>query len=76
VNQALEGEMFKTNEGTLDRIVRVIAGIVILALFFVYPDAAWRWWALIGLVPLITGLVGTCPIYSIFGISTCPTKKA
>jgi nitric oxide reductase large subunit len=68
--------MFVTNEGMLDRIVRVVVGVVVLALFFVYPDAAWRWWTLIGLVPLITGLVGTCPIYSIFGISTCPTKKA
>lgn len=68
--------MFKTNEGTLDRIVRVVVGIAVLALIFVYPDAAWRWWALIGLVPLITGLVGTCPIYSIFGISTCPMKKS
>ena len=67
--------VFKTNEGTADRAVRIIAGVVLLALFFLYPDASWRYWTLIGIVPLLTGLVGTCPLYSILGISTCPMKK-
>jgi hypothetical protein len=64
--------MFKTNEGTLDRALRVIAGLVLISLVFVGPKIVWGW---IGLVPLITGLAGTCPVYSLLGISTCPMKK-
>lgn len=68
--------MFKTNEGTVDRALRIIVGVVMLAMFFMYPGASWRYWTLIGVVPLLTGLVGTCPLYSILGMSTCPVKKA
>jgi hypothetical protein len=68
-------EMFKNNVGGLDRGVRIIVGLVLLALFFIYPDASWRYFALIGIVPLFTGLFGTCPLYSIIGLSTCPVKK-
>lgn len=60
------------NEGTADRIVRVIAGLVILSLAFIGPKTAWGY---IGLLPIATGLVGYCPAYSLFGISTCPAKK-
>lgn len=67
--------MFKTNEGTVDRALRIIVGVALLAAFFLYPDAAWRNWALIGVVPLATGLMGTCPLYSMLGMSTCPVKK-
>jgi hypothetical protein len=68
--------MLKTNVGTIDRVIRIVVGLVLLALFVFYPAASWRYWALIGLIPLVTGLVGTCPIYSILGISTCPARKA
>ena len=68
--------MFKNNVGTIDRAIRVILGLVLLGLFFVFPDAGWRWALLIGVVPLLTGLVGTCPLYSILGFSTCPVKRA
>ncbi|MEM5473966.1 DUF2892 domain-containing protein [Hoeflea sp. AS60] len=68
--------MFNSNVGGLDRALRIIAGLVLIALFFVYPDASWRYFALIGIVPLATGLFGTCPLYSIIGLSTCPVKKA
>lgn len=68
--------MFKTNEGTVDRALRVIVGVVLLALFFLYPDASWRYFALIGIVPIVTGLVGWCPLYSMLGLSTCPAKRA
>lgn len=68
--------MFKTNEGTIDRALRIIVGVALLAMFFLYPEASWRYWTLIGVVPLLTGLVGSCPLYSIFGLSTCPVKKA
>ena len=64
--------MFKTNEGTLDRALRVIAGLVLISLVFVGPKVIWGW---LGLVPLITGLAGTCPVYSLLGINTCPMKK-
>lgn len=68
--------MFKTNEGTIDRALRVIAGLVLLSLFFLYPDASWRYWSLIGVVPLATGLIGWCPLYTVLGLSTCPAKRS
>lgn len=60
------------NEGTVDRAVRVIAGLVILSLAFIGPKSAWGY---IGLVPIATGLIGYCPVYSLFGINTCATRK-
>ena len=62
----------KVNEGTIDRVLRVIAGLVLLGLAASGTVGVWGW---IGVVPLLTGLVGICPAYSIFGISTCPMKK-
>lgn len=59
------------NEGTLDRTLRIIAGLVLLSLVFIGPQTMW---GLIGIVPLATGLIGSCPVYSIFGISTCKIK--
>lgn len=67
--------MFKTNVGQLDRIVRIVVGIALLAGFFLNSDGAYRILYLIGLIPLITGVLGTCPIYSILGITTDPAKK-
>ena len=64
------------NEGTVDRTLRVIVGIVILLQFFVFPASPLRYWALVGLVPLLTGLVGYCPAYSLIGLNTCRTKNA
>jgi len=60
------------NEGTIDRVLRVIAGAALVSLVFVGPETPWGW---IGLVPLVTGLVGNCPVYSLLGISTCPIKQ-
>ena len=68
--------MFKTNVGGIDRALRIIVGIALLALFFIYPDASWRYWTLIGIIPLATGLMSSCPLYSILGLSTCPAKRA
>jgi Protein of unknown function (DUF2892) len=68
--------MFPTNESTMDRAVRIIIGVALLAMFFLYPDASWRYWTLLGIVPLATGLLGSCPVYTLLGISTCPVKKA
>jgi hypothetical protein len=62
------------NEGTLDRAVRVVMGLALLSLTVVGPRTLW---GLVGLVPLATGLLGVCPVYSILGISTCKvTRKA
>lgn len=59
------------NEGSIDRILRIIVGIVLIALVFVGPRTPWGW---IGIVPLLTGLVGMCPLYSLLGINTCPRR--
>lgn len=56
------------NEGTIDRILRIVVGLAVISLVFVGPQTAWGW---LGLVPLITGLVGWCPAYSLLGIRTC-----
>jgi hypothetical protein len=70
-----EPEMFKTNVGGIDRVLRIAAGIVLIGMFFLYPEAPWRYFTLIGIIPLATGLFRTCPLYSIIGLSTCPVKK-
>jgi hypothetical protein len=67
--------MMKTNEGTMDRVLRVVLGLAVLALFFVI-DGPMRYWALMGAVPFVTGLVGYCPVYALFGLNTCPLKTA
>jgi len=60
------------NEGTLDRAVRVVIGAVLLSLVFVGPQTLW---GLVGIAPLLTGIVGFCPGYKLFGLSTCPVEK-
>lgn len=60
--------LFPRNEHTIERVVRVVLGIVILSLVFVGPATLW---GLLGVVPLLTGLLGSCPLYTLFGISTC-----
>ena len=67
--------MFKTNEGTIDRALRVIVGLALIAAFFLTSGGSYHWLYLIGIVPLVTGMVGTCPLYSVLGMSTCPTKQ-
>ena len=64
--------MFKRNEGALDRILRVALGAALLVWFFIAPaEAGYRPWLLIGIIPLLTGLLGWCPLYSVLGIRTC-----
>lgn len=60
------------NEGTIDRVLRVVLGLVLISLVFVGPQTVWGW---IGVVPLVTGLIGTCPVYSLLGVNTCGLKK-
>lgn len=61
------------NEGTVDRAIRIIAGLGLLSLVVVGPKTLW---GLVGLVPLATGLIGWCPAYSLFGVRTCKVKTA
>ena len=58
----------RRNEGNLDRLLRIVVGAAILSLVFVGPKTAWGW---LGLIPLVTGLIGYCPAYSLLGIRTC-----
>ena len=58
----------KQNIHNIERIIRVLLGIMILALIFVGPKS---WWGLIGILPILTGLSGLCPPYQLLGISTC-----
>jgi hypothetical protein len=61
------GYLMSCNVGGIDRILRIVVGLVLLSLIFWVPT----WWGLIGLVPLLTGLFGFCPLYPIVGINTC-----
>ena len=60
------------NTGSLDRLVRVMVGSVLLTSFYFMPDA---YWLLIGIVPLVTGFVSYCPLYQLFGFSSCPLSR-
>ena len=62
----------KANVGGLDRILRIAVGIALIALAAMGVVGVWGW---IGVVPLLTGLIGWCPAYPLLGISTCPMKK-
>ncbi len=64
--------MFTINEGPVDRIIRVILGLGLLAIVFVGPHTPWGW---IGLLPLVTGLVGFCPLYKVLKISTAGSAR-
>ena len=61
----------QSNVGKTDRIIRVVAGLLILALGFFLQS----WWGLIGLVPLLTAAIGWCPAYLPFGFSSCSSEK-
>lgn len=60
------------NEGMVDRSIRVILGVVLISLVFIGPQSPWGW---VGLVPLITGIIGFCPLYKIIGLNTCPITQ-
>jgi hypothetical protein len=62
------------NVGGIDRTLRIVAGIVLIALYFVLEGPA-RYVGLLGLVALFTGIFSFCPLYTVLGINTCPTKK-
>ncbi|MDO5679854.1 MAG: DUF2892 domain-containing protein [Pelistega sp.] len=64
--------MFTTNLGSIDRLIRIFVGALLIGLTLAGTIGAWGW---IGVIPLVTGLIGSCPLYKIFGLSSCPLKK-
>jgi len=62
----------KKNEGSLDRALRVVAGLALVGLAASGNIGVWGY---IGVVPLLTGALGYCPLYSILGFSTCPLER-
>jgi Protein of unknown function (DUF2892) len=62
----------KANVGGIDRIARIVFGLVLIALAATGTIGAWGW---VGLVPLATGAIGFCPLYPLIGLSTCPLKQ-
>ena len=66
-------KLLPANEGIVDRVVRIVVGLGLLSLTVVGPQTAW---GLVGLLPLVTGLLGSCPAYTLLGIRTCPMKHA
>ena len=67
----MAGKFFTRNEHKIERGVRIALGLALLSMVFFGPRT---YWGLIGIVPLATGLMGTCPIYSVLGFSTCPRE--
>lgn len=61
------------NEGTIDRVLRVVAGLALVIMAYTETLGVWAW---IGIVPLVTGIVGWCPAYKLLGIKTCSVKQA
>lgn len=68
----MSARFLPTNEHPIERGLRVVVGLVGLSLVFVGPQSLW---GLFGLLPLATGLVGSCPLYTLLGISTCPLGR-
>jgi hypothetical protein len=67
------GAIMKLNVGSLDRALRIVAGVALIGLTVAGTIGPWGW---IGVVPLATGLVGFCPVYPLLGMNTCSMKKA
>ena len=65
--------MFKTNVGGIDRVLRIVVGLVLIVLAAMGTIGVWGY---IGVVPLLTGLVRTCPAYGLLGVNTCQMKSA
>ena len=61
------------NEGSIDRLIRFVAGLALLSLLFI--GSPYRWVGWLGLIPLVTAVMGTCPIYRILHIQTCSRRK-
>jgi hypothetical protein len=65
--------MFSNNAGSIDRGLRALIGLGLIAIVFVGPRTPWGW---LGIIPLATSLMGWCPLYSVLGINTCGVRSA
>jgi Inner membrane protein YgaP-like, transmembrane domain len=64
------------NVGSADKIIRIVVGIALIAFALFGPaDIGWKWVGWIGVVPILTALMGWCPAYSVLGMRTCPMEK-
>ncbi len=63
----------KINEGGVDRVIRVIVGLALLSMLL--TDSPYKWFGLIGVPLVLTGGIGFCPGYALFGMNSCPTDK-
>ncbi|MBU2962249.1 DUF2892 domain-containing protein [Citreicella sp. C3M06] len=66
--------MFAKNVGGIDKILRIAVGALMIAAFFL-TDGPYHWLYLLGIIPLVTGLMGRCPLYALIGVNSCPMKK-
>jgi hypothetical protein len=62
----------KANVGGIDRILRIVVGLVLIGLVFVGPKVVWGW---VGVIPLVTGFFKFCPFYPLFGMSSCSCSE-
>lgn len=67
-----KGTTMSRNEGTIDRVLRVLVGLALISLVFIGPATPWGW---VGLILVVTGLIGFCPIYALLGMRTCAASK-
>lgn len=68
--------MLKSNVGSIDRILRIVLGVALLVWFFVDQGTGfWHYAKLIGVMPLLTAAMGSCPLYTVLGLNTCPMKS-
>ena len=64
------------NVGSADKIARIVLGIALIAFALMGPaDIGWKWVGWIGVVPILTAVMGWCPAYSLIGLRTCPVQK-
>jgi len=67
-----------SNIGSIDRVVRVVIGLILIAFAIPigFPSTGWNWVGWIGVIPILTAIVGICPAYGLIGLSTCSRKSA
>jgi hypothetical protein len=66
-------KLLPRNEGTMDRVLRVSVGLALLSLVFVGPKTPWGF---VGLILVATGLIGSCPVYTVLGMNTCRSQTS
>lgn len=63
------------NVGGMDKILRIVVGLALIAFALVGPETGYNVWGFVGVIPLGTALIGWCPFYPLLGLSSCPTKS-